>query len=304
MPKFSIIVPVYNVEKYIKKCIDSILEQTFKDYEVIVVNDGTKDKSIERIQDYPVKIITQENKGLSEARNFGVMHTTGEYILFVDSDDSIEKDLLQNIYQVLDNKPDVVRYQIRNVYDNGITEDYQEEGFINKTGVDAFTEICKYHFVETACCYAIKRDYYIKHQFSFKRNTYHEDFGLIPLVIMKANCVNSISYIGYNYMQRMGSIMNNNDYSKTKKKVEDVYEHYLWLKQEIEKTNLDATIFKSFLANSVIRKSLELNASDYKQMRKKLKQQKVYQDLLENSFPQKIKKQMIKISPKLYYRVR
>ena len=68
MPKFSIIIPVYNVENYIGKCLDSVFNQTFKDYEVIVVNDGTKDNSMEIVKEYDVKIINQENMGLSEAR--------------------------------------------------------------------------------------------------------------------------------------------------------------------------------------------------------------------------------------------
>ena len=69
MPKFSIIIPVYNVEKYIKKCLDSVFNQTFTDYEVIIVNDGTKDKSMDIVKDYDLKVINQENKGLSAARN-------------------------------------------------------------------------------------------------------------------------------------------------------------------------------------------------------------------------------------------
>ena len=78
MPKFSIIIPVYNVEKYIEKCLDSVFNQTEDDYEVIVVNDGTPDNSIELIKDYNVKIINQKNQGLSAARNKGAEKAKGE----------------------------------------------------------------------------------------------------------------------------------------------------------------------------------------------------------------------------------
>ena len=97
MPKFSIIIPVYNVEKYLKKCLDSVFNQTYKDYEVIVVNDGTKDNSMDIVKDYDVKVINQKNQGLSAARNAGVKKATGEYLIFLDSDDYWEKDLLKEL---------------------------------------------------------------------------------------------------------------------------------------------------------------------------------------------------------------
>ena len=82
MPKFSIIIPVYNVEEYLEQCLESVKKQTYHDYEVIIVNDGTKDKSMKIAKKYPYKIINQKNQGLSVARNTGVKHATGDYILF------------------------------------------------------------------------------------------------------------------------------------------------------------------------------------------------------------------------------
>ena len=304
MPKFSIIIPVYNVEKYIEKCLDSIFNQTLKDFEIIVVNDGTKDKSIELIKNYDIKIINQKNQGLSAARNRGVKEATGEYLLFLDSDDYLEKDTLKELNKSLKNNPDIVRFQIREVYEDGKTINYEEIPFDNKSGVEAFKLITKYHFVENAWCYAIKRKYYLEEKFSFRVGTYHEDFGLTPLVILKANKVNSISYIGYNYIQRQGSIMNIKDYNKTKKKVEDFYNHYLFLLEEAKKTNLDTTYFKSFISNSIILKITELNNHDYKKYKKILKKAKVYDNLVSDSILRKIKKKIISISPKLYYKLK
>ena len=290
MPKFSIIVPVYNVEKYIKKCLDSIESQTYKDYEVIVVNDGTKDNSMDIVNNYNVEIINQKNKGLSEARNEGVKKAKGDYILFLDSDDYIEKDLLKELNKSLTNNPDLVRFQIREVFEDNTKKDYNEEPFLNKDGVEAFSILCKYHFVENAWAYLYKREFYLKNKFSFKKGAIHEDFGLVPLVIMKSKIVNSISYIGYNYLQRENSIMSEKNYEKTKKKVSDMFEHYDYLIKEINKTELDSKLYKSFISNSLILKVCELKKDDYKKSKKKLKEKKVYDNLLTDTIIRKIKK--------------
>lgn len=303
-PKFSIIVPVYNTEKYVKRCLDSINSQSFKDYEVIIINDGSTDNSSDIISKYPYKIINQENQGLSMARNNGVKDASGEYLIFLDSDDYIEKDLLKEINNSLSNKPDLVRYQIKEVFDNKSDINYEEIPFDNKNGVEAFKLITNYHFVENAWAYAIKREFYLKEKFSFKKGTYHEDFGLIPLVIIKSKIVNSINYVGYCYYQREGSIMNSSDYSKTKKKVTDFYNHYLYLTKEINKTKLDKTCFMSFISNSLILKITELKGKDYKDALNRLNKDKVFDNLLSDSFGRKIKNILVKISPRLYYNIK
>lgn len=302
MPKFSIIIPVYNVEKYLRKCLNSVFSQNYKNYEVIVVNDGTKDNSMDIVKDYPVKVINQKNQGLSVARNNGVEKATGEYILFLDSDDYIEEGLLKEINKSLNNNPDIVRFQIKEVFEDGKEIDYNEKPFTNKNGKDAFSLIAKYHFVENSWCYAIRREYYLKNKFKFKENTFHEDFGLLPLVIIKAKKVNSIDYIGYNYLQRQGSIMNNGEYTKTQKKVADMYDHYYFLLNEAKKLSFDTSIFKSFISNSLIIKITELNDEDYKIYLKKLKKDKVFDNLLTDTFQRKIKKYLLRYSPKKYYK--
>ena len=298
MSKFSIIIPVYNVENYIKKCLDSVFAQTEKDYEVIVVNDGTKDNSMDIVKNYDVKIVNQKNQGLSEARNTGLKNAKGEYILFLDSDDYIEKNLLKELNKSIKNKPDLVRFQIREVFDT-YKKDYNELSFTNKSGPEAFSIICNYHFVENAWAYLYKKSYLEENNFTFKKGTIHEDFGLVPLVIMKSSKVNSISYIGYNYVQREGSIMSQKNYEKTKKKVDDFYNHYLFLIKEIDKTELDSKVFKSFISNSLILKICELEGKDYKQYKKLLKEQGVYDNILVDTTSRKIKKTLFKLSPKI-----
>ena len=108
MSIISVIVPVYNVEKYLSQCLDSILAQTFKDFECICVNDGSTDGSLDILQEYAkkddrIKIIIQENKGLSAARNVGIREAIGQYISFVDSDDWVDKNYLQILYRTIEN---------------------------------------------------------------------------------------------------------------------------------------------------------------------------------------------------------
>lgn len=302
MPKFSIVVPIYNVEEYLDKCLKSIKNQTFTDYEVILVNDGTKDNSMEIAKKYNYKILNQSNKGLSEARNNGAKKAVGDYIIFLDSDDYLEKDLLKEVNDSLENNPDIVRFQIKEVFaDHEVN--YEEESFTGLNGVEAFNIISKYHFVENAWCYAIERSYYKQENYKFQKGTIHEDFGLIPLVIIKASIVNSINYLGYNYLQRQGSIMSVKNYDKTKKKVEDFYNHYNYLIKEINRSNIDSKVFKSFISNSLILKITELNKEDYKKYKERLKEDKVFDNLLSDTISRKLKKLLIKRSPRLYYKI-
>lgn len=305
--KFSLIIPAYNVEKYIKKCLDSVLNQTYNNYEIIIVNDGSTDNTSKILESYKsnkkIKIINQENKGLSNARNTGVSNAKGDYILFIDSDDFIEKELLEILNKTIKDE-DLIRFQIRILDEtNKIIKEYKEETFNNLNGIEAFNKLSKYNLVELAVCYAYKKDTFLKNNYKFEEKTYHEDFGLIPYIIISSKKVTSINYIGYNYLQRKNSIMNNTDYEKEIKKSNDVLKHYKNLIKWSQNIEGDLTIYKSFIANSVILKSLNLKEKDYKNYIKKLKEYKVYDNLLTYNLKNKIKKILIKISPKLYYKI-
>lgn len=107
MPKISVIIPVYNVKKYLAECLDSVLNQTFQDFEIICVDDGSTDNSLDILKKYAekdkrIKIFSQKNKGLSGARNTGLENISGEYCYFLDSDDYIENDLFEYAMKVFD----------------------------------------------------------------------------------------------------------------------------------------------------------------------------------------------------------
>lgn len=113
-PKISVVVPVYNDESYLNQCLDSILSQTFKDFELILVNDGSTDFSFKICEEYAekdnrIRLFSQENKGLSASRNIGIENAVGEFITFIDSDDYIHPDCLKKLYNVVqDYQADIV----------------------------------------------------------------------------------------------------------------------------------------------------------------------------------------------------
>lgn len=311
MIKYSFIVPVYNTEKYLKKCLDSLVNQTYKDFEIIVVNDGSTDKSSSIISKYQKKykniiVIDKENEGLSMARNRGVQKSSGKYIIFVDSDDYVSNKLLEEVDKKIDDS-DILRFQIA-TEDEEYTKinEYHEEEFESMCGYDAFKYLSSYHFVEPAWCYVIRKNYYIENKFSFKKGVYHEDFGLIPYVIYKARKVKSVDFIGYYYIQRNGSIMNNNDYKKTVKKAFDMLEQYktmrLFAKNINRKNNLD-DYFLSYISNSVIVKARELKKDEKKVYINELKKLNVFDGVLVNTRIRRFKKYLMKHNLNLYLKV-
>lgn len=302
MPKFSIIIPAYNMEKYIKKTLDSVKKQTFKDYEVIVIDDGSTDKTVEVAKKFDVKVIEHKHAGLSVVRNAAIKEAKGDYLVLLDSDDWWDKDLLKKLDESSKNDADVIRFQIRTVNDENETVDYNEKPFEGLSGVDAFKEITNFHYVDSACIYAIKRKFYEKEKFAFAKDRVHEDFGTVPLWIVKAKKVNCLDFLGYNYYRRSNSIMNTEDYEWIKKKTDDFFFHYKYLIKEVNKTDLDASYFKSFIANSMIKKITYLKGKDYLKYKKELKKEKVFDNILTDTTARKIKKVLLNISPKLYHK--
>lgn len=121
MPSISVIIPVYNVEKYLKECLDSIVNQTFADIEIICVNDGSTDSSLDILNGYAandsrIRVLSQENRGLSGARNTGLKNATGKYVYFIDSDDFLELDALERLYDISqENDLDLVIFKLINI---------------------------------------------------------------------------------------------------------------------------------------------------------------------------------------------
>lgn len=123
MKKISIIIPVYNVEKYLNKCLDSIVKQSYKNLEILIIDDGSKDNSLKIAREYEkrdnrIRVFTQKNSGVSSARNLGIKNSTGDYITFVDSDDWLELDMYEKIIDRFNESIDAVVYSFIREYPN------------------------------------------------------------------------------------------------------------------------------------------------------------------------------------------
>lgn len=132
MPEISVVIPVYNVEKYIRECLDSVVNQTFKDIEIICIDDGSSDSSLDILNEYAtkdnrIKILTQENKGPSYTRNRGIDTAQGKYLYFMDSDDYIERESLEELYDIAEsNSTDCIIFKMIN-FDDETGEKYPSE---------------------------------------------------------------------------------------------------------------------------------------------------------------------------------
>ena len=204
--KVSVIVPVYNVEKYIKKCLNSLVNQTLDEVEIVVVNDGSPDNSQKIIDEYTkkyknIKSYVKENGGLSDARNYGIKKATGKYISFVDSDDYIRKDMLEKMYNYAIQKNfDIVVCDSINVYSDG-TE------ILIKSNNNYSDDDVKNYIISPpmACTRLFKKSIFDK--IEFKKNIYYEDLEMTPKVINLTKKIGFVSDGLYYYVQRDGSIM-------------------------------------------------------------------------------------------------
>ena len=249
MIKLSVIIPVYNVEKYIAKCLDSILVDNAFTGQVVCVNDGSTDSSgkilEEYAQKYPnVEIITQQNSGLSAARNAGLKVAAGEYICFLDSDDYWEPNVLPGLMEQIErDKLDVLRFKYQNVnekyevYNPNMGDPYRNDDYseVPTDGVSFLNS--RFGTACYAVMFIIKQsllidDRCIDDRCLFTEGIYFEDTDWTPRMLSRANRVASTDTIVYNYLIRQGSITKAIDRSKQKKVLDDKMHLIQTLKQQ------------------------------------------------------------------------
>lgn len=315
MPKLSFVVPVYNTEKQLGICLDSILNQTNKDFEVVLINDGSTDNSEqickEYIKRYPGKIeyISKENTGIADTRNLGIAKSKGEYVCFVDADDYIASDLLEKLMLYLEKTPDLVKYKLTKVNQNQEElEKVDGPTFDTKTGEEAFN-LLYYQDVlmDSPCLYAMNRSYLLEKGFKFAKGRYHEDFGLMPLIIVEASSIISTDIYGYFYIQTQNSIMRNTDYKKTIKKVEDSFAHYDLMLEELEKAKLSKQAnenVKLFYTNSVLLKIETLKNPERQSAIKEFRRRKMSRNIKIRNFRQLVKKIILVLNVEWYLKIR
>ena len=214
MVKVSVIVPVYNVEKYLEKCLESLVNQTLKEIEIIVVNDGTKDNSGEIINKYvkkypnKVKGYTKENGGLSSARNYGLQYATGEYIAFVDSDDWVDLDMYEKMYhKAIQESLDVVVCDTINVYQ-------EEQKSYRVSNLNYSADNLKNYIISPPMAPIRLYKKYIFDKVNFENDIFYEDLNLNPSLVCITNKIGFINDGYYYYRQRSNSIMRQQKFNK------------------------------------------------------------------------------------------
>lgn len=211
---FSVIIPVYNVESYLYDCLNSLLNQSYNNYEVICINDGSTDGSPKILLEFQTKflnyqIISHENKGLSAARNAGIEAAKGEYIFFLDSDDILEQNALGVLKEAI-NGEDLLCFNGRRIFEDGRIEE-PDPGISgsNLSGWGYYTKyaLCtrKFHFV-TIVQRIYRREFLNKNKLLFKEGIYHEDNLFTPIACYYAQTVSIIPDCLYGYRVRPGSI--------------------------------------------------------------------------------------------------
>lgn len=254
MIDISVIVPAYNVEKYISSCLDSLLNQTKKEIEIIAIDDGSTDNTLNILNEYKrnnpnkIHVISQNNQGLSITRNNGIKLSTGKYISFVDGDDEIDTNLFKNLWDKLEEFPyDVVAFNVEIIYPNkkiivnpGITSDIKD-----------FNLDSKKKFLTDMYCMACnkiyKRDLFKDDNLLFTPNTWFEDVLLMHKLIPNLTSLGYLNFPGYKYYQRENSITYT--YSDKLKDINFVLEKIL----EYYKKNDLYSIYKSELEYIYVR---------------------------------------------------
>ncbi|MBE5740949.1 MAG: glycosyltransferase [Clostridiales bacterium] len=221
MSKISVIIPVYKVEKYLDKCVESVVNQTYKNLEIILVDDGSPDRCPQMCDEWAkkderIKVVHKQNGGLSSARNAGMEVATGEYIAFLDSDDFVDITMYQKLYdKMLEERSDICMCGITHVYEDGNTQIIKETNLTNLNKENVFKYLIVYNsYVEKNIFYtdnimgSVWRSLYKKELLDnlLFTNIYCEDIIFMIDVFQRVNKISAVDENLYYYLQRQGSI--------------------------------------------------------------------------------------------------
>ena len=246
---FSVIIPVYNVEQYLRQCIESIVNQTFSDFEVLLIDDGSTDRSGDICDEYEANFsnITtyhKKNSGLSDTRNFGIDHALGEYLIFVDSDDWIELDSLQTFNDILRSKKlQILETTLVEVYENTYNsrESMKMERYLktSQNKEDLLTwclNVSKDNW--PAQKKIVSREFIQKNNIKFLKGRLLEDLDWTSNVLYKVSTFDMTSKNWYYHrMDRSGSITNNIGIKNITDVIEMAASHYATLKKQYDTTH-------------------------------------------------------------------
>lgn len=248
--KISIIVPCYNSEKYLHRCIESIINQTYKNIEIILINDGSTDKTLEILEEFQRKddrilIINKANSGVSDSRNIGIDRASGRYIMFVDADDFLEINAVQILYDCSKkNKADVVRARYKRIENNNIVSECDIDKYNNFNIKKLLYDILSGKLGCYVWALIIKKDFLIKNNLKFdNRLTIMEDQLFYINILLKGNiyfCNNLV----YNY------VINATSATQNMEKYVYIYSEMLKAKEIILKTLESNRLLDDMLRNT------------------------------------------------------
>lgn len=220
--KVSVIIPVYNVEKYLRVCLDSIVKQTLKDVEIIIVDDGSTDSSTKIVDEYEVacenvKVFHKENGGQGSARNLGIRHATGEYIYYMDSDDYLDESALEILYDKAHKEDlDILLFAAQSFSDDEVLNlqldqySYPRKQYINTVmnGKKAFLlTLAAQEYTCIVCARFYKREYLLGTKVNFNEKYIHEDEEYGFLTYVEAERLEIIDNVLFYRRLRPGSTM-------------------------------------------------------------------------------------------------
>ncbi len=234
--KISVIVPVYNVENYIRKCLDSILAQDYENFEIIAVDDESPDNCGKILdayaEKYPEKIVVihQKNKGLGGARNTGIEAAKGEYLLFVDSDDYIASNMISCLVSDIKNtNADIAVCGFTYIYEHGNTKKSKDSGFEYHTAYSLIDNTNLITILPAACNKLYKKDLFVKNQIRFPERVWYEDIRTTVKLIACSNAVVFTDSCPYFYFQRDGSIIHSGNIERNAEiflAFDDIYSYF------------------------------------------------------------------------------
>ena len=203
----SIIVPIYNTEKYLNKCLDSLINQSKKELEFILINDGSKDNSEEIIKEYKderIKYYKNKNQGIGKTRNFGIEKATGKYLMFLDSDDYLEKDACELLYKKTEKENlDLVVCDYYKVYSNGTKEEFLIDDFVNSS-LESNNKLL--NIINLGPCNKIYlKELITKNNIKYLEDLKYEDTTFVAEAMLKAKKIGKLNKPLHNYVIRENS---------------------------------------------------------------------------------------------------
>lgn len=238
MPKVTAVVPVYNVENYIEKCAASVLGQTHQDLELLLIDDGSTDGSgptCDRLAaaDPRVRVIHQENRGLGGARNTGIENARGEWIVFSDSDDWLEPEVIERALAAAGHtNSDMAVFAFRSVDEQGRTLAEFHEDLPQDVPLDPRQRKDLLLMAPSACTKLYKTSLFHKTGVRYPPKVWYEDIRTTTKLLPSCGSVVYTDYIGYNYFQRSGSIMNNVNLDRNREIIEAFEDILSWYKSQ------------------------------------------------------------------------